>query len=158
MFFSPAVNNINDVCRTVWPPPYSRVVSESWSKWVSESTSESHILSSGVHNLYSPPFIHNINCMQGSLTALHHAAYGGSVECVKYLLPRFGDKKFEVDEDGLTCLHWAILGSSLPVVRYLVDQWGFDLRSRTAVSYGMVHDSVCTPVRGCLVRHDACHC
>ena len=94
----------------------------------------SHTLSSAVHNLYSPPFIHNINHVQGSLIALHHAAYGGSVECVKYLLPLFKDRKFEVDENGLTCLHWAVLGGSVPVVRYLVDQYGFDLRLRTAVS------------------------
>ena len=76
-----------------------------------------------------------VNHVQGSLVALHHAAYGGSIECVKYLLPLFGDRKFEVDEDGLTCLHWAVVGGSLPVVQYLVDQYGFDLGLRTAVSY-----------------------
>ena len=38
----------------------------------------SHTLSSGVHNLYTLPFIHNINhvATQGSLIVLHHAAYG----------------------------------------------------------------------------------
>ena len=54
---------------------------------------------------------------------------------------------FEMDENGLTCLHHAVRGGSVPVVRYLVDQCGFDLRLRTAVSYGMahmyVHDTVC---------------
>ena len=73
-------------------------------------------------------------------------------------MPLFEDGKFEMDEDGLTCLHWAVVGGSLPVVRYLMDQCGFDFKSRTAVSYGMVHDTVCTPIRGCFVRRDVCYC
>ena len=79
---------------------------------------------------------------QGSRTVLHFAAYGGSLECVEYLLPLFGDRKFEVDEDGWTCLHWAVGGGSLPVMRYLVDQCGFDLSLRAEVSCGVVHDIV----------------
>jgi len=64
-----------------------------------------------------------------------------------------------VDENGLTCLHWAVLGGSLPVVRYLMDKCGFDLKSRTAVSYGMVHNTVCTYSNTWLfVRRDACYC
>ena len=73
-------------------------------------------------------------------------------------MPLFGDRKFEMDENGLTCLHWAVLGGSLPMVRYLVDQCGFDLKSRTAVSYGMVHGTVCAPIHGCFVRRDVCYC
>ena len=49
---------------------------------------------------------------------------------------------FEVDDYGQTCLHYAVGGGSLPVMRYLVDQCGFDLSLRTAVSCGVVHDSV----------------
>ena len=62
-------------------------------------------------------------------------------------MPLFGDRRFEVDEDGWTCLHYAVRGGSVPVVRYLMDQCGFDLGLRTAVSYGVVrtyvHDTVC---------------
>ena len=81
-------------------------------------------------------------CTQDSVTALHLAAYGGSIKCVEYLLPLFGDTKFAVDEIGWTCLHFALGGGSVPVTRYLVDQCGFDLGLRTATSYG----KVCTDV------------
>ena len=70
----------------------------------------------------------------------------------------FGDRKFGADKNGLTCLHWAVLGGSLTVVRYLVDKCEPDLGSKTKVSYGMVHDTVCTPIGGCFVRHDTCYC
>ena len=81
-----------------------------------------------------------IPCSQDSSTALHRAAYGGSVECVEYLLPHFGDRKFVMDVYGRTCLHYAVEGGSLLVMRYLVDQCGFDLSLRTAVS---MDDTVC---------------
>ena len=86
---------------------------------------------------------------QDSATALHHAAYGGSLEYVEYLLPLFGDRKFEMDENGRTCLHYAVGGGSLPVMRYLVDQCGFDLSLKTAVSCGLKDDSVC--IHQCMV-------
>ena len=41
------------------------------------------------------------------------------LECVKYLLPLFGDRKFEVDEFGMTCLHYAVGFGSLSVMRYI---------------------------------------
>ena len=46
----------------------------------------------------------------------------------------FGDRKFEIDENGRTCLHYAVWGGSLKVMRYLVDVCRFDLGLRTAVS------------------------
>ena len=61
---------------------------------------------------------------------------------MEYLLPLFGERMFEVDEDGWTCLHYAVWGGSLPVMRYLVDQCGFDVSLRTAVSCRVVHDIV----------------
>ena len=57
-------------------------------------------------------------------------------------LSLFGERMFEMDENGATCLHCAVLGGSLPVMRYLVDQCGFDLSLRTAVSCRVVHDSM----------------
>ena len=58
---------------------------------------------------------------------------------MEYLLPLFGERMFEVDEDGRTCLQYAVFGGSLPVMRYLVDQYRFDLSLRTAVSCRVVH-------------------
>ena len=84
------------------------------------------------HLWYSP-------CTQDSSTVLHWAAYGGSLECVEYLLPLFGERMFEVDKDDWSCVHYAVVGGSLPVMRYLVDQCGFDLSLRIAVSYGVVY-------------------
>ena len=58
---------------------------------------------------------------------------------MEYLLPLFGERMFEMDEDGWTCLHCAVLSGSLPVMRYLMDQCGFDLSLRAAVSSRVVH-------------------
>ena len=60
---------------------------------------------------------------------------------MEYLLPLFGERMFEVDEDGWTFLHYAVAGGSLPVMRYLVDKCGFD-SLKTTVSYGVVHDVI----------------
>ena len=75
--------------------------------------------------------------MQESVTTLHLAAYGGSIECVKYLSPIFEDRKFEMDENRWTCLHHAVAGGSVRVVEYLVDECGFDPNERTGVSCGV---------------------
>ena len=88
-------------------------------------------------------------CSQNSSTALHRAAFGGSVECVEYLLPHFGDRKFVMDANGRTCLHYAVEGGSLSVMRYLVDQCGFDLSLRTGVSCGLKDVTVC--IHQCMV-------
>ena len=50
-------------------------------------------------------------------------------------MPLFGDRKYEMDENGRTCLHYAVWGGSVPVMRYLVDWCRFDLELRTAVSW-----------------------
>ena len=61
---------------------------------------------------------------------------------MEYLLPLFGERMFDMTENGRTCLHYAVGGGSLPVMRYLVDQCGFDLSLRAAVSCRVVHDIV----------------
>ena len=61
---------------------------------------------------------------------------------MEYLLPLFGERMLEMDDNGQTCLHRAVVGGSFPVMRYLVDQYGFDLSLRYAVSCKVVHDSV----------------
>ena len=49
-------------------------------------------------------------------------------------MPLFGEKRFEMDENGRTCLHYAVWGGSLQVMRYLVEWCEFDLGLTTAVS------------------------
>ena len=55
-------------------------------------------------------------------------------------MPLFGERMFEVDEDGRTCLHYAVAGGSLPVMRYLMDQCRSNLSLRDVVSCGVVPD------------------
>ena len=63
---------------------------------------------------------------QDKLNALHLAASGGHVEIVKYLIPKFGDRKSGLDDAGDTCLHWAAREGHLAVVKYLVEECGFN--------------------------------
>ena len=48
------------------------------------------------------------------------------MEIVKYLIPKFGDRKFDLDNDGNTCLHSAAQEGHLAVVKYLVEECGFN--------------------------------
>ena len=48
------------------------------------------------------------------------------MEIVKYLIPKFGDRKFDLDKHGNTCLHWAAWEGHVAVVKYLVEACGFD--------------------------------
>ena len=63
---------------------------------------------------------------QDGFNALHLAACGGHVEIVKYLIPKFGDRKFDLDNAGNTCLHWAAQEGHLAVVKYLTEECGFN--------------------------------
>ena len=63
---------------------------------------------------------------QDKLNALHLAASGGHVEIVKYLIPKFGDRRFDMDNVGNTCLHWAAREGHLAVVKYLIEECGFN--------------------------------
>ena len=71
---------------------------------------------------------------QDGASALHFGAYGGHVEIVKYLIPKFGDRKFDVDNAGNTCLHWAAQEGHLVVVKYLVEKYGFNANLANKVS------------------------
>ena len=44
---------------------------------------------------------------------------------VKYLIPKFGRRKFDVDNYGHTCLTLAILQQKQDVVDYLLEYGGF---------------------------------
>ena len=59
------------------------------------------------------------------MNALHFAASTGHLEMVKYLLPLYGEKKFNVDNNGDTCLDLAIKAKHKKVVDYLLQEAGF---------------------------------
>ena len=53
------------------------------------------------------------------------AAFNGQLEMVKYLLPKFGPRKFDVDNKGHTCLTLAIQQQKHDVEDYLLEYGGF---------------------------------
>ena len=57
------------------------------------------------------------------------------MEIVKYLIPKFGDRKFDLDKHGNTCLHCAAWKGHLAVVKYLVEDCGFDPNLGNQVTY-----------------------
>ena len=67
------------------------------------------------------------------MTTLHLAAGGGHLETVKYLIPKFGQKKFDLDKDAQSCLHKAVMKGHPKVVRYLIGEGGFDPSLRDKV-------------------------
>ena len=64
--------------------------------------------------------------MQDLLNALHLAAIGGSLQSVKYLVKRFGDRKFDLDSTGQNCLHNAVVQGHRKIVKYLIEDCAFD--------------------------------
>ena len=48
------------------------------------------------------------------------------MEIVKYLIPKCGDRKFDLTNAGNTCLHRAAQGGHLAVVKYLIEECGFN--------------------------------
>ena len=75
---------------------------------------------------------------QGGLNALHLAVYGGHLGIVKYLIPKFADRRFESDNDGDTCLHCAAQGGHLAVMTYLIEECGFETGIRNKVGKPLV--------------------
>ena len=65
-------------------------------------------------------------CLQNGRNALHHAAYCGHIEMVRYLISLLGEKKFEVDRDGNSCLTLAILNQKDDMIAYLIYEGGFN--------------------------------
>ena len=71
---------------------------------------------------------------QDKWNALYLAAFGGHVEIVKYLIPKFRDRKFDLDTVGGTCLHNAAKQGHLAVVKYLIKEYGFNPNLENKVS------------------------
>ena len=61
------------------------------------------------------------------------------MEIVKYLIPKFGDRRFDLDDAGDTCLHWATKKGHLAVVKYLIEECGFNPNLGNKVSYCYVY-------------------
>ena len=59
------------------------------------------------------------------------------MEIVKYLIPKFGDRKFDLDNAGNTCLHLAAREGHLTVVKYLIEECGFNPNLGNKVSCGV---------------------
>ena len=68
------------------------------------------------------------------MNALHLAAVGGHLDIVKYLMPIFGARRFDLDRAGQSCLHKAVREGHPEVVRYLIEEGGFDPNCRDIVS------------------------
>ena len=56
------------------------------------------------------------------------------MEIVKCLIPKFGDRMFDLDNFGNTCLYWAVQEGHPAVVKYLVEECGFNPNLRNIVS------------------------
>ena len=67
------------------------------------------------------------------LNALHLAAIGGHLEIVKYLMPKFGENRFDLDRAARSCLHNAVREGHPKVVQYLIEEGGFDPSLRDKV-------------------------
>ncbi len=67
------------------------------------------------------------------LNGLHLAAFGGHLEIVKYLMPKFGASRFDLDTTARSCLHYSVKGGHPKVVRYLIEDGGFDPNLRDKV-------------------------
>ena len=77
------------------------------------------------------------------MNALHLAACGGHLEIVKYLMPKFGDSKFDLNNLAQNCLHNAVNEGHLKVVRYLIEEGGFDPSLRDKVKDILHMHAVC---------------
>ena len=73
-------------------------------------------------------------------------------------MPLFGDRRFEMDENGRTCFHYAVWGGSLKVMRYLVDWCNFDPGLRTAVSCNCAYLAYYTCMHTQCMRHHYVPC
>ena len=55
------------------------------------------------------------------------------MEIVKYLMPKFGESRFDLDSRAQSCLHKAVKEGHPKVVRYLIEEGGLDPSLRDEV-------------------------
>ena len=69
------------------------------------------------------------------------------MEIVKYLIPKFGDRKFDLNNYGNTCLHYAAQEGHLAVVKYLVEECGFNpnLGNKVSCCVYVLGESIMSP-------------
>ena len=61
------------------------------------------------------------------------ACIGGHLKVVEYLIPKFGDNKFDMDNDAENCLHKAVQEGHVHLATYLIENCGFDPNLRNVV-------------------------
>ena len=83
------------------------------------------------------------NSLNTQANALHWAAFGGHLPCVKYLAAKLGDRKFDLNMQAESCLHRAVEGGSLRVVQYLIDKCGLDPNLQNGVRTGTSSCTTC---------------
>ena len=66
------------------------------------------------------------------------ACIGGHLRVVKYLIPKFGDNKFDMDHAGQNCLHKAVKEGHVRLATYLIEECGFDPNLRDKVGICMM--------------------
>ena len=74
------------------------------------------------------------------------------MEIVKYLIPKFGDRRFDLDNYGDTCLRYAAQEGHLAVVKYLIEECGFDpnLGNKVILLCVCVHSVCCFHIQCCM--------
>ena len=92
--------------------------------------------------------------IQDLLNALHLAAISGNLSSVKYLLKRFGDSKFDLDNLGQNALHKAVVQGHRKIVQYLIEDCGFDPSLEDVVRH--VHLLLISVPRSLELIHNTC--
>ena len=64
---------------------------------------------------------------------MHKAAEGGHIEVIKFLLPLFGERVHEKDNNSYTMLHFAAQWGHFQVARYLIEEVQMDPQDRDKV-------------------------
>ena len=65
------------------------------------------------------------------------ACEGGHLKVVKYLIPKFGDNKFDMDHAAENCLHKAVREGHVRLATYLIEKCSFDPNLRDKVCIWM---------------------
>ncbi|KAK3588331.1 hypothetical protein CHS0354_020954 [Potamilus streckersoni] len=71
-------------------------------------------------------------------TLLHHSCVSGQLEMSKYLIEKYPDMIYQVDNDKETSAHYASQSDNVSVLQYLIDK-GLDPLCRTATQETLLH-------------------